>query len=63
MIVPDKAHRFCRDRILNQIARDYSDLGPDEWHRTCSGALRTYQDWCELFDELKPNGTKKGYAQ
>jgi hypothetical protein len=45
---------------LNQLARGYSEVGPDEWHRTYSAALVTYTDWCELFDLLK---TPKGHIQ
>jgi hypothetical protein len=60
---PDPDAAFYRRLHLNSLAREYCVLGPEEWHLACSVQLQTYHDWCELFDELNPNGTEKGYVQ
>ena len=47
----------------NQLAYEYTVMGPNEWHSARSSLLKTYQDWCEFFDLLKSNGPRKGYIQ
>ena len=55
---------FDLDQITkNQLAWEYTVMGPNEWHRARSSRLKTYQAWCEFFDLLKYNIPRKGYIQ
>jgi hypothetical protein len=62
---PDECDDFFDFDLIakNQLAYEYTVMGPSEWHSMRSPQLKTYQDWCEFFDLLKSNGPQKGYIQ